>query len=96
MPEVTPPPNRVGYLAEAQYNMPGTPMTDNIHLYVRPPKEAGGFFTVEDNAYNVLAYARAFDEITVKWQAIDTHKRIVEKMRRVGSGSTDQRLRLAG
>jgi pyrimidine deaminase RibD-like protein len=91
-PEVIPPPNRDGYLADAQYYKPGTSMTDNIHLYVRPPKDADGFFTVEDNAYNVLAYARTFDEIAVKWHEIDRQKVIVEKMRRVGSGSTDQRL----
>lgn len=91
-PEVIPPPNRDGYLADAQYHKPGTSMTDNIHLYVRPPKDGDGFFTVEDNAYNVLAYARMFDEIAVKWHEIDRQKVIVEKMRRVSSGSTDQRL----
>ena len=31
-PEVMPPTIRVGYLAEAQYNIPGTPMMDIIHL----------------------------------------------------------------
>lgn len=91
-PGVMPPPNRIGYLADAQYYMPGTSMTDKIHLVVRPPKDADGFFTVEDNAYNVVAYARTFDEIAVKWHAIDRQKVIVEKMRRVSSGSTDQRL----
>jgi pyrimidine deaminase RibD-like protein len=90
--EVMPPPNRTGYLADVQYNKPGTPMTDNIHVYVRPPKDASGFFTVEDNAYNVLAYARTFDEIAVKWHRIDDQKVILEKMRRVSSGSTDLRL----
>lgn len=95
-PEVMPTPNRVGYLAGAQYNKPTTPMTDNIHLVVRPPKDEGSFFTVEDSAYNVLAYARTFEEIAVKWQAINTHKRIMEKMNRVSSGSTDQRLNLVG
>ena len=93
-PEIMPPPNRVGYLAHAQYYKRGTSMTDNIQLYVRPPKDAGGFFTVEDNADNVLDYARTFDEIAVKWHQIDTQKVIVEKMRRVGSGSSDQRLGL--
>jgi hypothetical protein len=93
-PEVMPPPNRIGYLANASYYKPGTSMTDNIHLVVRPPKDEGDFFTVEDNADNVLAYDRTFDGIAVKWHEIDTHKRLVEKMRRVGSGSTDQRLGL--
>jgi pyrimidine deaminase RibD-like protein len=95
-PEAMPPPNRDGYLADAQYYMPGTSMADKIHLIVRPPKDANGFFTIEDNAYNVLDYARTFDEIAVKWHAIDRQKVIVEKMRRVGSGSTDQRLGLTG
>jgi ssDNA cytidine deaminase AID/APOBEC family protein len=95
-PEIMPPPNRVGWLADAQYNKPGTPMTDNIHLIVRPPKDAGGYYTVEDSACNVVAYARTFDEIAVKWQAIDSHKRIVEKMRRVNWGGSDQRLGLGG
>lgn len=77
-----PPPNRIGCLAHAQYYKPGTSMTDNIHLIVRPPKDAGGFFTVEDSAYNVLAYALTFDQIAVKWQQIDAQKRIVEKLKR--------------
>jgi hypothetical protein len=92
----TPLPNRVGYLADAQYYMPGTSITDKIHLIVRPPKDAGGFFTVEDNAFKVVAYARTFEEIAVKWHAIDTQKRLVEKMRRVSAGSTDQRLGFGG
>jgi pyrimidine deaminase RibD-like protein len=91
-PEVVPPPNRDGYLADAQYYMPGTSITDKIHLIVRPPRDTGGFFTVEDNAYNVVAYARTIDEIAVKWHAIDIQKRLVEKMKRVNSGSADQRL----
>ena len=67
-------------------------MEDNIHLYVRPPKDADGFFTVEDNAYKVWAYAKTFDEIAMKWHQIDDRLRIVEKMNPAGSGSTDQRL----
>jgi pyrimidine deaminase RibD-like protein len=93
-PELMPPPNRIGWLANASYYKPGTPMTDNIHLVVRPPKDADGFFTVEDSACNVLAYARTFEEIAVKWHQIDTQKRIVEKLRLVASGSSDQRLGL--
>jgi pyrimidine deaminase RibD-like protein len=42
-PEVMPPPNRIGYLADASYNKPGTPMTDNIHLVVRAAKRSGWF-----------------------------------------------------
>jgi pyrimidine deaminase RibD-like protein len=91
-PEVTPPPNVNGWLANASYNKPGTSMTDNIHLTVRPPKNSDGFFTVEDNAYKVWAYALTFDEIAMKWHQIDDRLRIIEKMNRVGSGNSDQRL----
>ena len=59
-------------------------MTDNIHLFVRPPKEVGGFFTVEDAAKNVLAYGRTIEEIAVKWHQIDDQKVIVEKLTRNG------------
>jgi len=91
-PEVMPPPNRDGWLANASYNKPGTSMLDNIHLTVRPPKEAGGFFTVEDNDYKVWAYARTIEEIAMKWHQIDDRLRIVEKMNRVSSGGGDLRL----
>jgi hypothetical protein len=74
-PEVVPLPNGSGWLANASYNKPGASMTDNIHLVVRPPKNAGGFFTVEDNNNNVLAYARTPDEIAVKWHQIDYQKK---------------------
>jgi hypothetical protein len=43
---------------------------------------------VEDNAYNVLAYAQTFEEIAVKWHHINSQKVIVEKMRLVASGSS--------
>jgi pyrimidine deaminase RibD-like protein len=91
-PKVTPPPNVNGWLANASYNKPGTPMTDNIHLTVRPPKHSDGFFTVEDNSYKVWAYARTIEEIAMKWHQIDDRLRIMEKMNRVGSGNSDQRL----
>jgi pyrimidine deaminase RibD-like protein len=90
--EVMPPPNIIGWLADAQYYKPGTPITDKIHLIVRPPKEAGGYFTVEDNANKVWAYARTLDEIAIEWHQIDDRLRIVEKMNRVSSGGSDQRL----
>lgn len=54
-------------------------MTDNIHLHVRPPKDADGFFTVEDAVKNVLAYGRTIEEIAVEWHKIDRQKVIVEK-----------------
>jgi pyrimidine deaminase RibD-like protein len=91
-PEVVPPPNREGWLANASYNKPGTSMLDNIHLTVRPPKEASGFFTVEDNNYKVWAYARTIEEIAMKWHQIDDRLRIIEKMNRVSWGGGDQRL----
>ena len=69
-------------------------MTDNIHLFVRPPKEVGGFFTVEDAAKNVLAYGRTIEEIGVKWRQIDNQKVIVEKFTRNGYGGSDQRFNL--
>lgn len=91
-PEVMPPPNKDGWLANASYNKPGTSMLDNIHLTVRPPKNSDGFFTVEDNAYKVWAYARTLEEIAMKWHQIDDRLRIVEKMNRVSSGSSHQLL----
>lgn len=93
-PEVMPPPNDTPPLATQSYYKPGTPMTDNIHLFFRPPKETGGFYTVEDIARNVLACGRSFDEAAVEWRRIDTQKVIVEKLVRQGGGCSDQRLRL--
>jgi pyrimidine deaminase RibD-like protein len=91
-PEVVPPANRVGYLADVQYYMPGTSMLDNIHLIARPPKDEGGYYTIEDKDFNVVAYARTIEEIAAKWHHIDTQKRLVEKMRRDKWGVADQRL----
>jgi pyrimidine deaminase RibD-like protein len=88
------PPNDTSPLADVSYYKPGTSMTDNIHLYVRPPKDAGGFYTIEDNAKNVLASGRTLEEIAVKWHQIDDQKVIVEKMVRVGSGSSNRLLGL--
>lgn len=73
------PPNETSPLANASYYKPGTSMTDNIHLYVRPPKDADGFLTVEDAVKNVLAYGRTIEEIAVEWHKIDRQKVIVEK-----------------
>jgi hypothetical protein len=69
-------------------------MTDNIHLYVRPPKNGDGFFTIEDIFKNVLAWRKTLDEIATEWIRIQTQKIIVEKLNRQGGGSSDQRLRL--
>jgi hypothetical protein len=69
-------------------------MADNIHLYVRPPKIDGGFFTVEDAAKNVLAWGRTLQDIAVKWHQIDDQKVIVEGLQRQGSGGSNRLLAL--
>lgn len=92
--EVVPPPNDTNAIANQAYHKPGTPMTNNIFLVVRPPRDVGGFFTIEDAAKNVLAYGRTLDDIAVKWRHIDTQKVLVEKLTRQGGGCSDQRLRL--
>jgi pyrimidine deaminase RibD-like protein len=91
-PEVMPPPNDTNAISGASYHKQGTPIMDAIHLYVRPPKHDGGYFTIEDNDKNVLACGRTLEEIAVEWHAIDTKKRVVEKMQRVGGHNSDQRL----
>jgi len=80
-PEVLSPPNDTTPIADVSYYKPGTPMTDNIHLFVRPPKDAGGFFTVEDAAKKVLAHGRTIDEIALEWRQIHNQKVIVEKLK---------------
>ena len=89
---IVPPPNDTNAIADVSYNKPGTPMTDNIYLYVRPPKDAGGFYTIEDAAKNVLAYGRNLEDIGVEWRRIDTQKVLVEKLVRQSSGSSSQLL----
>jgi pyrimidine deaminase RibD-like protein len=93
-PEVAPPPNDTSPLANVSYYKPGTPMTDNTYFYVRPSKEAGGFFTIEDNVKIVLAWGRTIEEIAVKWHQLDDQKIIVEKLVRQGSGSSHRLLNL--
>jgi pyrimidine deaminase RibD-like protein len=92
--EVLPPPNDTSPLANVSYYKPGTPMTDNTHFFVRPPKEGGGFFTVEDIAKKVLAGGRTLEEIALKWRQMDDQKVIVEGLKRQGSGSSHQLLNL--
>ena len=53
-PEVMPPPNDTGPIANVSYNKPGTPMTDNIYLFVRPPK-GEGFFTGRGRGKNCFS-----------------------------------------
>ncbi len=62
------PPNDTSPLANVSYYKLGTSMQDNIHLFVRPPKEAGGFYTIEDASNNVLAHGRTLEEIAIEWQ----------------------------
>ncbi len=57
-------------------------MTDNLHLFVRPPKDGGQFFTVEDADKNVLAWAQTLQDIAIKWHRINDQKTIVEGLRR--------------
>jgi hypothetical protein len=85
-----PPPNDTAHLANVSYYKPGTSMADNTHMFVRPPKEAGGFFTVEDSVKNVLAYGRTLEEISIEWHRIDDQKVIVEKLIRQSYGSSNR------
>lgn len=75
------PPNDTDPIAYVSYYKEGTSIQDNIWLFVRPPKNGDGFYTVEDAAKNVLAYGRTLEEIGVEWRRIDAHKVIVEKLR---------------
>ena len=48
-------------------------------FWLSDPKDAGGFYTIEDAAKNILAYGRAREETGVAWRRIDTQKVIAEK-----------------
>jgi hypothetical protein len=86
------PPNNTPPLANVSYYKLGTSMQDNIYLFVRPPKDTDGFFTVEDAAKNVMAHARTLEDIAIEWHRIDDQKRIVEKLVRQSAGSSNQLL----
>jgi len=88
------PPNNTSPLAYATYYELGTSMQDNIHLFVRPPKEDGGFFTIEDADEGVLAHGQTIEEIAIKWHQIDDQKVIVKKLVRQSRGSSHQLLNL--
>jgi pyrimidine deaminase RibD-like protein len=88
------PPNDTNAIASVSYYKIGTSMQDNIHLYVRPPKDSSGFHTVEDAAKNVLAHGRTIEDIAIEWHKIDDHKRIVEKLVRQSHGASHQLLLL--
>jgi hypothetical protein len=72
----------------------GTSMQDNTHFFVRSPKEAGGFFTVEDAVKNVISHGRTLEEIAIEWHRMDDQKRIVEKLVRQSAGSSHPLLNL--
>jgi pyrimidine deaminase RibD-like protein len=93
-PEVAPWPNDTVSLANVSYYKPGTSMADNIHLFVRPPQDNDGYFTVEDAARTVLAWGRTVQDIAVKWHQIDDQKVIVEGLSRQNSGSSHRLLNL--
>ncbi len=88
------PANDTNAIANVSYYKLGTSMQDNILLVVRPPKDAGGFYTVEDAARNVLAHGGKIEEIAIEWHRIDDQKVIVEKLVRQTSGSSHQLLNL--
>ena len=48
--EVLPPPNETGPIANASYYKPGTSMLDNVHLFVRPPKDDSGYYMIEERS----------------------------------------------
>jgi pyrimidine deaminase RibD-like protein len=87
-------PNDTPPLASVSYYKLGTSMADNTHFFVRPPKDVGGFYTVENAAKTVLAHARTLDEIAIAWHGMDDRKRITEKLVRQSAGSSDRRLNL--
>jgi pyrimidine deaminase RibD-like protein len=89
-----PPANDTPPLASVSYYELGTSMADNTHFFVRPPKEVGGSYTVEDANKLVLAHAKTLDEIAFAWHDMDNRKRIVKKLVRQNAGSSDQRLNL--
>jgi pyrimidine deaminase RibD-like protein len=87
-PEVVPPPNNTDAIAWVSYRKPGTSMEDAVRLFVRPPKDVGGFFTIEDADKNVLAHGRTLQEIGVEWRNIDTQKVLIEKLLRRDYGNS--------
>lgn len=89
-----PPPNDTSPLADVSYYKPGTSMQDNTYFHVRPPKDPDGFFTIEDNAKNVISGSRTLEEIAMKWRQFDSQKVIVEKLVRQSHGCSNHLLKL--
>jgi len=93
-PKVQPPPNDTSPIASVSYYKMGTSMLDCTYLFVRPPKDAGGFYTVEDAAKNVLAHGRTLQEIAIQWHRIHGEKIIGERLVRQSASSSNQLLNL--
>lgn len=89
-----PPPNDTSPLANVSYYKLGTPMEENTHFFVRPPKDGGVFYTIEDANRNVLAHGRSIEEIALEWHKMDKYKVIMDKLVRQGSGSSHRFLNL--
>jgi len=89
-----PPPNDTSPLADVSYYKLGTSMADNSYFYVRPPKDPNGFYTIEDNAKNVIAGGKTLEEIAMKWRLFDAKEVIEEKLVRQGHGCSDRLLKL--
>jgi len=88
------PPNNTSPLANVSYYKLGTSMADNTHFFVRPPKDAGGFYTVEDMDKEVLAHGKTIEEIAIQWKRLDAEKTVGEKLVRQSHGSSNQLLNL--
>jgi pyrimidine deaminase RibD-like protein len=88
------PPNNTSQLANVSYYKLGTSMADNTHFFVRPPMDAGGFFTVEDANKEVLAHGKTIEEIAIQWKRLDAEKTVREKLVRQSHGSSNQLLNL--
>ena len=95
LPLVVPPPNDTPPLAYTFYYKRGTPMTEQLCLLVRPPKDASGSYTIENQLKDVLAHAKTFEDIAIKWKNIDAQKTIVEKLDRMNRYVGDPRLNLS-
>jgi pyrimidine deaminase RibD-like protein len=89
-----PPPNDTSPLADVSYYKMGTPMEENTHFFVRPPKDGGVFYTIEDASKDVLAHGRSIEEIALEWHKMDKYKVIMDKLVRQGSGSSHRFLNL--
>jgi pyrimidine deaminase RibD-like protein len=93
-PEVMPPPNDTSPIASVSYYKMGTSMLDCTYLFVRPPKDADGVYTVEDAAKKVLAQGRTLQEIAIQWHRIHGEKIIGERLVLQSARSSNQLLNL--